>query len=386
MKLPKVKFNFDRKNVADSIKDKVRNKKGLLQIEIYFEKQRKYFSTGVKLLKGQWHEQKWVVNHPDSANLNKQLKALLEMINANITSQITKNNSFSFSELEYAMSLGQKSDLIEDVIQEIIDDYIAMGARHTTYMMFSAVRTQLREFKKIKRSEDLTTNNIMLLDKYFRANRNFSENTICLYHAKLKRVCNILIARDKLSRNPYDNFPIFKPKNDKVRYLKEEELKKFREYPLEKDYQIFARDVFMFQAMTGLAYSDAMMAKLGVNVVKRDDNYVLIDERIKTSVQYSIVVLPPAVEILRKYNGCLNRITIDRQNEILHELGEMIFGRRLTTHQARHSFSVTALRHGIPIEYVSKMLGHTNIQTTQRYAKVLAQDVIDQFAKLDGVF
>ena len=67
-------------------------------------------------------------------------------------------------------------------------------------------------------------------------------------------------------------------------------------------------------------------------------------------------------------------------------MGMRSINRKITTHMMRHTFSIIALRHGVPIEYVSKMLGHTNIQTTQRYAKVLARDVIDQFDKLDGVF
>ena len=386
MKLPTVKLVYDRKNEADEFKNPKRSKKGLLQVEIYYNRSRKWMSTGVKLYKGQWHENKWVVNHPDSSNLNAQLKALLEIINGNITAQITDSGVFSFAELQSAIESSSKSEQIEEVIQEIIDDYIAVGKRHTTYMMFSAMRTSLREYGKVKVADDLTYNNIVAFDKFLRTKKHFSGNTICLYHAKLKRVCCILMSNGKLARNPYDNFAIVKPKNDKVRYLREEELKTFKEFPLTKKCHIFSRDVAMFQAMTGLAYSDAIRAELGVNVILRDDKYVLIDERIKTSVQYSVVILPSAVEILRKYGGNLNRITIDRQNEILHELGMMIFGRRLTTHQFRHSFATTALRHDIPIEYVSKMLGHTNIQTTQRYAKVLAQDVIEQFDKLKDVF
>ena len=69
-------------------------------------------------------------------------------------------------------------------------------------------------------------------------------------------------------------------------------------------------------------------------------------------------------------------------NILLHEIGLMAIGKKLTSHIARHSFATYALSKGVPLEYVSKMLGHSNVITTQRYAKVLAEDVLAQFDNL----
>jgi len=89
------------------------------------------------------------------------------------------------------------------------------------------------------------------------------------------------------------------------------------------------------------------------------------------------------VEILERYNWQVPHLDNADYNRCLKALG-MACGieRPLHSHMARHTFATWMLRHGIPIEHVSKMLGHTNITQTQRYAKIVAADIHDDFDRI----
>ena len=153
-------------------------------------------------------------------------------------------------------------------------------------------------------------------------------------------------------------------------------------HPVQGSKMAMARDLFVFQLYTGLAYSDTQNFNIS--------DYKLIDgtwkntgERIKTGVAYVSQLLPPAVEILERYNWQVPKLDNSDYNLCLKALG-MACGieRPLHSHMARHTFATWMLRHGVPIEHVSKMLGHTNIIQTQRYAKIVAADIHDDFDKV----
>ena len=140
-----------------------------------------------------------------------------------------------------------------------------------------------------------------------------------------------------------------------------------------------AHDLFIFQMYSGLPYSD-MMA-FDIAEYKWDGkSWNKLGSRIKTGVPYVSSLLPPVVKVLEKYDYELPRMNNADYNKQLKALGLMAgISTRLHSHLARHTFATYMLRNGVKIENVSKMLGHTNITQTQRYAKVLAQSVHDDF-------
>lgn len=106
-------------------------------------------------------------------------------------------------------------------------------------------------------------------------------------------------------------------------------------------------------------------------------------QRIKTGVPYISQLLPPVVEVLEKYDWQVPKIDNADYNHALKLLGAAAgIKTKLHSHMARHTFATFMLRNGVKIENVSKMLGHTNITQTQRYAKVLAQSVHDDFNRI----
>ena len=119
---------------------------------------------------------------------------------------------------------------------------------------------------------------------------------------------------------------------------------------------------------------------------KRGDKYVILDARVKTDENYFIVLLSPAMEILKKYNFVLPKITNQQYNLRLKIVADYAgLDRNLTVHMSRHTFATMCLNYGVKIENVSKMLGHTNVRTTQEYAKVLNTEVEKEFEMLERI-
>ena len=118
-----------------------------------------------------------------------------------------------------------------------------------------------------------------------------------------------------------------------------------------------------------------------------DGNWINVGERIKTGVPYVSQLLPPVVDVLKKYDWKTPKIENHLYNRMLKAIGAMAeIETKLHSHLARHSFATYMLRKGTRIEHVGKMLGQSNIKTTQRYAKVLAKDVRDDFDKIANTF
>jgi integrase len=136
------------------------------------------------------------------------------------------------------------------------------------------------------------------------------------------------------------------------------------------------RDLFIFAAYTGLSYVDVENFDFDTMTEQIGDMYYINGVRTKTGTKYYTPILKPAMDVLRKYKFRLPIITNQKANEYLHVIESKLgIKKSLTFHLARHSFATLALAHDVPIENVAKMLGHTDIKTTQIYAKILHSTV-----------
>ena len=153
-------------------------------------------------------------------------------------------------------------------------------------------------------------------------------------------------------------------------------------HPLAGTQMAMARDLFVFQMFTGLSYSDSQAFDIA-DYKQVNGKWVNVGERIKTGVAYVSQLLPPVVEILERYNWQTPKINNTKYNACLKVIQQALgFTSKLHSHLARHTFATWMLANGVPLDHVSKMVGHTNIRQTQRYAKLQTQAVYDDFEKV----
>ena len=217
-------------------------------------------------------------------------------------------------------------------------------------------------------------------------------NGIMKHIERLCKMVNMAITMDWLVKDP---FAKYKQHFDKVErfYLTKEELSAIENKKFSIERLQTVKDLFLFSCYTGLAYIDTMNLTAG-NIVKGiDGNDWLITSRQKTDTDVRIPLLPQAEELIKKYHDhpkAVNYGTLfpvisnQKMNAYLKEIADLCnINKAITFHIARHTFATTVtLSNGVPIESVSKMLGHTTIRSTQVYAKVVEQKLSEDMQNL----
>ena len=199
-----------------------------------------------------------------------------------------------------------------------------------------------------------------------------------------KRYIHEAMKFELISDDPYNGLTFERGKFDKRKYLTEQELYKMETCEINSQPIDRVRDLFLFQCYTGFSYSDFAKFDFERDVENRNGKYIIADRRKKTNEDYYIVLLSPAMKILKKYNFKLPVISNQQYNIMLKVAAQYAkINKRITTHVARHTFAVFALNNGVSMEVVAKMLGHSNIKTTQIYAKVLNREVEKGFDLLE---
>ena len=375
MKYPTIRFVFDKKKVAS------KTVKGLVNIEVTSERKRRWLHTGVKVYVDQWDDRRKVIKHEDSMQLNTILDAQMSNLNAFIAELIKNKQTFDFEKLQAFVDKNFTSTsfigFIRDRIEERTDIEESTRKQHRTLV------ASLESFGKINYIDDLTKQNIILYDEWLH-HQSLSKPTIYNYHKRLKRYIHEAMKFEMIKDDPYSGLTFERGKFEKRKYLTEIETKKVKSCKINSEPIEKVRDLFLFQCYTGLAYADLFKFDFSKDIVKRNGKYVVADRRMKTNEDYYIVLLTPAVNILKKYKYKLPVISNQKYNVMLKVLAQYAgIEKNLTTHVARHTFAVFALNNGVPIEVVSKMLGHSNIRTTQTYAKVLNKEVEKGFDILE---
>ncbi len=227
---------------------------------------------------------------------------------------------------------------------------------------------------------------------YLRSVRKCGNNSAIKYIKNLGKIVRICLGNGWLTVNPYINY---KPKQKAVHReaLTKEELLQLTKKKFDVERLRTVRDMFVFCCYTGLAYVDVHKLKRSELVKGIDNNLWIYTNRQKTDTLSRIPVLPAALSIIRAYEDhpqCIVKDTLlpimsnQKMNAYLKEIADLCKIKKLLTfHIARHTFATTVtLNNGVPIESVAKMMGHTNIKTTQIYAKVMDHKISEDMGKL----
>lgn len=214
---------------------------------------------------------------------------------------------------------------------------------------------------------------------FLKTEQNLSHNSALKYVAYFKKIIRVACANGWLEKDPFYNFKL-RPKTIDKEFLSNDEIVKL----IQADFSIprlaQVRDVFIFSCYTGLAYIDVAKLKEDDIVIGMDGRRWIKVNRTKTKTLSNIPILPIAEEIISKYthlpkreNKLLPVYSNQKTNGYLKEIAHLSgVTKKLTFHMARHTFATTVtLSNGVPIESVSKMLGHKSLKTTQHYAKIL---------------
>jgi site-specific recombinase XerD len=240
--------------------------------------------------------------------------------------------------------------------------------------------------------EDLNYEFISEYAFWLKTIRKCSHNTTMKYLANFKKVVLICVKNNWIKSDPFVKFKLTK-KNIERTPLTDVELKKVREKKFATDRLDVVRDMFLFSCFTGLSYIDIKQLKTSEIATGIDKESWIFSKRQKTSSPTHIPLLQPALTLINKYRRhpkCLHTdlvfpvMTNQKMNSYLKEIADFCgIHKNLTFHIARHTFATTVtLANGVPIESVSKMLGHSNLTQTQHYAKILDKKVSDDMRKL----
>lgn len=227
-------------------------------------------------------------------------------------------------------------------------------------------------------------------DLYLRTERQLAPNTIVLYMSRLHTVINKAIAAGIITADPFAGYEPPRPER-KWRYLTREELQRLMTTPLSVPRLYLVRDLFLFSCYTGISYGD-MCRLTTANLETAEDGTVWIKAtREKTNVEFEIPLLDLPRHIINKYRDIMpdGRLLPMYGNSELNKGLKLLaaacgIDRKLTFHMARHTYATEiTLSHGVPMETVSRMLGHSRVDTTQIYAQVTDNKIDTDTQSLD---
>lgn len=377
-----IRFVFDRKNETGH-KKKEKGKKyketGLLQLEVRKDgtDKRVYISTHIRIRPDQFDSTNGFTcrKHENSKSITGKAKDRLREVEIFVKSDKCKDID--------SVKYWNKADFSDISVEDFIKSELHRRNPSLTVIEYNnSFLRRLREYGRIKTFDDLTYNNILGLDEVLRRTI-ISEPTLYKRHSLFKGYIQEAINRGLFAGpNPYILFNNKKGKSKDPIFLTEEDVKLIKEYTPDYGYLERAKDLFLFQCYTGLAYADLMaFTKDSIQVF---DGYKTIrSNRVKTDENFISLFLPDAESIADKYKYVLPRLTNQKYNEYLKEVATGAgINKTMTSHTARHTFATYLLNKNIPIETVSRALGHTNIKQTQHYARLLGKKVISDMSVL----
>lgn len=359
MNYPIVKLVYDRRHQACNTRG------GVVEVRVTYRRTQKYYSTGVRVLARQWDGEQ-VIGHPQSVDLNLRIDTLVRPIRDYIAKLMIAGEPFTFAGLAAALDMSRIDGSFVEFAEQTIEE--RKDLRPLTKRNHRRIVASLRDYGRIVSFSDLTTARVKDYDKWLHG-KGYIQTTVATYHKLLKIYIHEAMARGLVERDPYLGFRVDRGKSRPQRFLTESELAAIIRFEPEDPTLRRARDLFVFQCFTGLSYADLMRFDFA-NVEERDGRWVLRDARQKSGEDYYIVILPPAMEVLRRYGFKLPKISNQKYNAALKGVGAVV-NRSITSHMGRHTYACMLLNQGMPIEIVAKAMGHTNIKQTQEYARII---------------
>ncbi len=385
-------------------KSKVRNDgKCPIYARCTMDKKRIELSTGIFAFKSDWDEKAQVLfgRSEKIRILNNLLDKFVSKI-YDVYNQLeaTTEEFDIFFLKEKLTGIKLQNNILEifDKVISSIESKLNKGYALGTIKHYRTTRNRLKEFiLKYYKIVDVSIEKVDYdflnsFDSFLKLTYNISSNTVWGYHRHLKKVLNDAIAMNLLQKNPYRIYRVKRVEANRD-FLTIEEVRILENKYISIKRVELVRDIFVFACYTGLSYSDiCKLSREHLQFGNDFEEWIIID-RSKNDSRCRIPLLPNAKAILVKYeNYPLNSAedlllpvhSNQKMNAYLKELADICgINKNLSMHVARHTFATSiTLSNGVPIETVSKMLGHNSLKTTQIYARIVDSKISDDMKKL----
>lgn len=377
-----------------------------VEVRVTINRHAYYINTGVCVRPREWKFGQ-IVGVWNCDDLNDRVRIMLQRVDRIVNERLADctEDDINFEDvrkLVFAPDSRRKVKDAEDMMAWMANEISKLGVRKGTMLHYKVSVAVLAESGIMRKWSDLSVENVHRWDAYLHSIQKhqtdaeikagmpveyISQATVRNYHKDIKALLGRALKFGLITANPYDRMKgeIKRGDTETVEFLTKEELARIEGLTLSEGSMLAAtRDMFVFQAYTGMAYSD--MQEFRLDECRHDgDRWLLAKKRVKTGVTYYVQLLPQALAVAQRYGGSLPKVAVQTYNRNLKRIAEDTgITKRLTSHVGRHTFATWALHEGVAIERVSKMLGHSKITQTQRYAKVLAEDVYGEFDRLGG--
>lgn len=419
---------YDRKKQASG------EKEGPLEVRITYARKSYYINTGIRVRVKDWAGA--VVNRPDADALNNRLRIIVARVNEKANEYIGQRKPIDVKVIKEFIYDGTKVGAKQDRLLMWIEEQVpALNVAESTRKHYDIMLDRLKKFGRLRSWSDLTVDNIYTWDAWLHKlestknpSKIISEKAVYSYHKCLKAMLNRAKDCGIIDVSPYDRLKgrFKKGEDDNMEYLTEEQMRMIVSVHPTRGTQLeAARDLFVFQMFTGMAFADAQefdisqyrevacsgsrdtiagqLKKEGDGEGSRDciagqwtkegdgksndkKQWVYVGERRKTGVQYVSVLLPPVVDVLERHGWRVPKMSNQKYNYTLKTLGAAIGIPRLHSHLARHTFATYMLSRGVKVQNVMRMMGHRRIEQTLKYAKILTKDVQEEYERVANDF
>jgi site-specific recombinase XerD len=378
-----------------------------IYVRITVDGKRAEIAINRSILAKHWNTQRGCAKATDSQSteLNEYLDQVRQQIYQHQRELMEKKELVAAIALRNAFvhKLGEEEKMVLQVYQEHNDNMkqmIGKGIAHGTWERHVTSRSHLEQFiRDTYHRNDCTFRDIdhafiIKYDSYLRVKRNCANNSTVKYIRNFGKIIRYALNNDWMRKNPFRNIK-FRLQDVNKEFLTQDELNALTKKKITIERIAQVRDVFLFSCFTGLAYIDAKSLCARDIETGVDGNLWIRKQRHKSKQWAHIPLLPVAREIINRYtynNICVKRGFLlpvpsnQKMNAYLKEVADLCgITKNLTTHCARHTFATTVtLANNISMESVSKMLGHSSLNMTKKYARILDTTISREMNQLAG--
>lgn len=376
--VPKIAFIYNRYGTATS------SKPAVVEMRITYNYKQKYFSTGIMLYPNQWKNGK-IINCPDIVQISQTLDKMLTDVRQIIYDMMNESNIDIFAIPDRLKALHSDKIKFLDYCDQRAE-IRKYGKKKDSQERYDRFMRLFKKWGKIKDFEDITEKNIISYDKYLLSQGMKPYSKWNNYHRFLNGFILDAIDDGLMQKNPYKWINITKDKTSSGidKCLTPAEFRKIKTAKMPTESLSRVKDVFIFQTYTCLRYSDLEL--FDARYIKEIKGMkVYIREAKKTNKPFTVPILPPAWDILMKYEGHLPIISNVKYNLYLKNVAQAAgIDKPISTHWARHTGATLLINEGVDIKIIRKICGHSSTKITEQvYANLLDETVVEAVQDLD---